>query len=624
MKDQDKTKAQLISEVAELRTQLAATQSVMPQNAVSHAAEAKTERDRATLASIVESTHDPIFSVDRDYCYTSFNRSHAAVMKTLYGVNIELGKCLLEYQCVEADRQAAQANLDRAMQGQHFVINSYSGAESRFRAFFEIAHNPIVDDDGAVVGVAVFARDITEQQRASEALRRLHADQEQRIQERTVELQKLARELAVFKQFAESASQGLGIADLDHRIIYLNPAMGRLIGETDLARPLGRSFWSYYEKSVAERGHAELIAAFERDGHWDGEMPMHSSDGSTISIWHHAFALRDSEGSPLQYCVIATDISERKRAEEALRESEQWLRMALQAAGMVTWEWDICAGTIRYSSNVPEVVRGDAIEPYCSIDALIPEIHPDDRAALTRAIGRTTSEGVPYQCEYRVKMLDGTYRWISGRGNVVERSAGKPSRAVGISVDITANKDAEMALRESDERLRLAIHAAQMGAFEWRADTGANVWTTELEALHGLPPGSFDGTTTAWLDLVHPDDRFRVQQLIERSMSASRPVEGEWRIIWPDGTERWIAGRWQAFHDDHGNLLRCVGVDMDITARKLAEAGLQQERQALWMMLQASEHDRSLISSEIHDGLVQYITVAKMYLQSSDALKATG
>jgi PAS domain-containing protein len=108
------------------------------------------------LQGIIESHECPIFSLD-----TSFNRAHYLAMRELYRANIELGKNIFEYQTVEADRIKTRAHLDRALQGERFVAGAYSGDENRGLRFFEVTHNPVKDEDGQVVGVAVFAKDIT-------------------------------------------------------------------------------------------------------------------------------------------------------------------------------------------------------------------------------------------------------------------------------------------------------------------------------------------------------------------------------------------------------------------------------------------------------------------------------
>jgi PAS domain-containing protein len=100
-------------------------------------------------------------------------------------------------------------------------------------------------------------------------------------------------------------------------------------------------------------------------------------------------------------------------------------------------------------------VRGEAVEPYCSLDALMPQIHPEDREGLAQALDQTSKEGTPFQCEYRVHMLDGTYRWILGKGKRVVMEDGKPVRVLGLSMDITERKQKEERLRQSEAKFRI-------------------------------------------------------------------------------------------------------------------------------------------------------------------------
>ena len=136
-------------------------------------------------------------------------------------------------------------------------------------------------------------------------------------------------------------------------------------------------------------------------------------------------------------------------------------------------------------------------------------------------------------------------------------------------------------MRESEERLRLAHQAAKIGAFEWNVQTGVNVWTPELEAMYGLARGEFGKTQPAWEQLVHPEDRAAAVGLVNQTFETGEPVEGEWRVVWRDGSVHWIAGRFQAFKDAAGKPLRLSGVNMDITERKQAEETLRQIREDL-------------------------------------------
>jgi formate hydrogenlyase transcriptional activator len=151
---------------------------------------------------------------------------------------------------------------------------------------------------------------------------------------------------------------------------------------------------------------------------------------------------------------------------------------------------------------------------------------------------------------------------------------GQIDRVACVLQDVTRRKRAEEALRQSEERLRLAQEVAKIGTFERNLQTGAAHWTPELEGMFGLPPGGFPKTIDDLLNLVYQEDRAHVVELIDHSIRTG-DAEGEWRVMWPDGTVHWIAGRWRVFKDEQGHPMRVLGVDFDITDRKQAEEALR-------------------------------------------------
>ncbi|MCE5185684.1 MAG: PAS domain-containing sensor histidine kinase [Planctomycetaceae bacterium] len=145
-----------------------------------------------------------------------------------------------------------------------------------------------------------------------------------------------------------------------------------------------------------------------------------------------------------------------------------------------------------------------------------------------------------------------------------------------LAQDTTERKNAEAALRQSEERLRLTYKAAKIGAFDSNLLTDVDIWTPELEALHGLAPGELHPKNFEWEKLVHPDDHEAIMQWVDRSCSTGEPVPGEWRVVWPNGSVHWLSGTFQGFRDESGSPARIIGIAMDITERKRMEEALRQ------------------------------------------------
>ncbi len=122
----------------------------------------------AALGRILEETSSPVFSLDREYRYVAFNRSHAEAMKVLFGAEIEIGRSLLDSMTVAADRETARKNLDRALAGEQLLESAPSGEGPGATKDYDVSHHPVAARDGSVIGVAVFARDVTDRRRAEE------------------------------------------------------------------------------------------------------------------------------------------------------------------------------------------------------------------------------------------------------------------------------------------------------------------------------------------------------------------------------------------------------------------------------------------------------------------------
>jgi len=164
--------------------------------------------------------------------------------------------------------------------------------------------------------------------------------------------------------------------------------------------------------------------------------------------------------------------------------------------------------------------------------------------------------------------------WSQGYFYPVRDASGAITCVVLTHIDLTERKEAEEALAEKEERLRLAQRAAGIGTFDWHIPTGRLTWTEELEEIFGLPPGGFEGTIDSWSRRVVPGDRERMEREMAAVMErGEREMDFAFRIARPDGAVRWIEGSAEFFYAEDGTPLRMVGVNVDVTDRvRLDEA----------------------------------------------------
>jgi PAS domain S-box-containing protein len=303
---------------------------------------------------------------------------------------------------------------------------------------------------------------------------------------------------------------------------------------------------------------------------------------------------------------IATVIEEKGAVERNLRESEQRLRLAVQAGRMFAYSWDASTDFIERSGEYAGIL-GVPIGQAATGTSIAAMVHPDDKERLESAVAKLNPDNPDLQITYRIVRPDGAVVWLHRNSRAYFDEHDRLLRIVGMIVDVTQRMRVEEALRATEERLRLAQQAACIGTFDRDVSTGAVTWSTELESMYGLSPGAFDGTTTAFFEnLIHPDDRQYVMTLNNEAMKTGKPTKAEWRIVWGDGSIHWIAGHWQVFMNQSGDPARVVGVNIDITDRKLAEQALANMTRKL---IESQEQERARIGRELHDDINQRLAM---------------
>lgn len=228
---------------------------------------------------------------------------------------------------------------------------------------------------------------------------------------------------------------------------------------------------------------------------------------------------------------------------------------------------------------------------------------PETLPAVLEKWQASIATGTPFEMVFPLLGADGIFRPFLTRVVPVHDRKGKLSRWFGTNTDIGEQRKTEQALRESEERFRLAQQVARVGTFDWDIETGVNRWTRELEAMYGLVPGSFESTEAAWEKLVHADDRAQVQQKVRLSMETGT-FEGEWRVLWPDNSLHWFHGRASVFKNGAGKPARMVGVHIDVTESKLAEQALQDSEVRYQTLTEALP---AIVYTTTAEGVTDYI-----------------
>jgi len=270
---------------------------------------------------------------------------------------------------------------------------------------------------------------------------------------------------------------------------------------------------------------------------------------------------------------------ERVSAEADLRDSEARLRLAIDAGQLAEVVFDLTDDSVRHGAAFARLL-GHAEDRRLTLDELRSQYHPEDLARVVEERRQILETGQSfYEVQHRITRPDGQVRWLLGRGRVTRDGDGEPVSVTAIYMDETDRRRAEEALKASEERLRMAAHAADMGA--WDFDLVRDRGMTDEAALRvfGFPP-DFPRVfkSEGWMALVHADDRPAVEEAFNAAREPGGPAYmAEFRTAHPapDGGERWLASHGAMIRDDGGRAVRAVGVIRDVTHRRRADAELR-------------------------------------------------
>ena len=308
-------------------------------------------------------------------------------------------------------------------------------------------------------------------------------------------------------------------------------------------------------------------------------------------------------GLPERMLGMALDVTERKLAEQALRESEAALTEAQRLANVGSWQWDVQTDTVTWSEQLYRIAGIDPSLPAVSYQGHATLYTHESWLRLRSAVEEALRSGAPYELDLEMNHSDGTRKWIIAKGEVRRDGAGNIVKLRGTVDDITVRKRAQEELRKSEERLRLAIQAGKMFTCDWDATT--NVFTHSPESVQILGEDQASSSTGEQiLDSVHPEDR-EVFTAAAASLSPEKPdIRISYRMMRSDGTVIWLERNSRAQFDPQGRLLRVIGIVTDITERKRAEDAVRQSEEKYRRIVETTNEGIWLLDSNFDTSFV--------------------
>ncbi len=464
------------------------------------------------------------------------------------------------------------------------------------QAWFTWSQSPLFDDHGRIAGLLCTCVEDTGHVLAERSRRKL------------AEERQLALDAAALGAFQYRPATGLLSWDARSAAIF----------EFDhLSAPLSTVLEVIHPD---DRGQVEAML---RDALERKREPPYSSeyrirlDGDR-QRWVAAYGLADFDdhGRPIRLVGTIADITERKRAEHDLRRAQQRLELAQTAGGVGTYESDPELG---YATGSEQFYRLFGLPPGSSrLDFATwrERVHPADRDALFGQLRHLFTSGAAGATdraagEYRVVLPDGGIRWFEYSGLLERDSSGRARRVVGSVIDVTSRRETEQSLRQSHERLQLALEAARLGDWRWDRDRDRISLSPRAADILGVAPRHELGHQEL-IARIDPDDRARIDDLLEHAIEQRSNYSAETCIRNGAGEPVWISLLGRCVLDDQDRVTGLIGVVADITQRRREEDQLQRSVMRQQLMMELSDRLRPLTEPEDMMALVATVLGARL------------
>lgn len=337
------------------------------------------------------------------------------------------------------------------------------------------------------------------------------------------------------------------------------------------------------------------------------ELALRAADGGIVPVRVSLMpAAHDGDG---WVCLVVTRLTAAAAAAGSAAPAgfpetgRQRLELAQRAAGVGIFEWDMTSDVAQVTPEWRRMYGLASDGATLTRAEWMRALHPLDRErAAAKGLSAALS-GAPYEDDVRVLLPDGSVRWIRTGGKTLFDAGRRPVRFIGTAFDITDIKSAEMALRENEARLRVALSSAALATWDWDMASDRLSWSAELAARQEISPQQAPATIAELIQLIHPQDRVRVRVQFEQCRRGAGRFECEYRMLRAGGGERWVRGMAGLMHDADGRAQRLIGVELDITATVLAAEELARAKNAAEAASAAKDQFLAVLSHELRTPL---------------------
>jgi len=398
------------------------------------------KRTEANLGAMLNNNQLSFVLIDSDYKIQAFNKKANQNAKVVFGRDIYVGESIWNFVS-DQDIQSFQKNFSKALAGESVYIEKKMEGSGSLNYWFEFYYNPVITDNGDVIGVCFSSLNITDRKTAEEALQR---SEEQ------------------YRNLIENMQEGIWVINKESYTTFVNPRMAEMLGYT-IAEMQGKHLFSFMDEAGVKTAQNNL----ERRRLGIAEQynfEFICKDGKKIYTSIGTSPIKDDKGNYIGAFAVISDITEQKQKQEEILSIKKRLEYLLTSGSIVIYTCKATGDfdTTFVSENIVNLVGYQSNEIIAAPNFWKDNIHPDDiqRAFSERPLLFKKREHIS---EYRFKHKNGNYIWIHDRMRLIRDKAGKPFEIIGCSMDITERKQTEQALEESELKYRTLFESSSDG-----------------------------------------------------------------------------------------------------------------------------------------------------------------